>query len=187
MRSFRSGLPRKALFSSMLLVALAILRPTLAADTAPVAANRLAGVQAVEHALAMMVEGWKTRDANVLSSRDIYFSDDTSKDEYVLYDVMPPFVDAGYKNLFEKNVKYFAATEGPTEVYWTDKHIDSDGEFAFFRGIMHAKAKYKDGRSLDFVLRHTLVLKKFGDKFLIVHEHASVPDAVVGIETPTKK
>jgi ketosteroid isomerase-like protein len=151
------------------------------------AASKEPGERAVQTALQMIIDGYRTRDVNVLASPQVYFSDDNSDSHFIMYDVMPPLQDVGYQGIVTKDTQFLAATVGPIVVSWTDKHIDADGEFAFFYGIMHATATYKDGRHLDFNLRHTLIFKKIHGKYLIIHEHGSVPDASVGIEAPKHK
>ncbi|HEY3657344.1 MAG TPA: nuclear transport factor 2 family protein [Steroidobacteraceae bacterium] len=149
--------------------------------------DRAAAERAVDNALKSLSEGYRTLNPRLLTSPAVYYSDDSSPSRYVLFDVMPPFVDVGFNTLLEKNTKYVDIIDGPIVVSWTDTYVDGDSGFAYFRGIMHAKASYKDGRKLDIALRHTLVFKKIDGKFLIVHEHASVPDAAIGIETPSKQ
>jgi len=158
-----------------------------AAHAAAKTKDQVAAERAVEVVLHSVIEGFRTRDAKLLSSSDIYFSDDSSEYHYVLFDVIPPFVDVGYKTLVDKNTRFIAAVEGPVTVSWTDKYIDGDGGFAYFRGVMHVHGVYKDGRKLEFALRHTLIFKKINGKYLIVHEHASVPDVAIGMESPQSK
>src|SRR5262249_34845507 len=141
----------------------------------------------VEAILTRVQEGLRTRDPQLLSSPESYFYDDASPDRYVLFDVMPPSVDVGTRTLLEKNTRMLAARDGPTVVYWTDKFIGADctgaeGSYAYFRGILHSKIHYRDGRSFDATIRHTYVLKKIHGKYLIVHEHGSVPYSPMSIE-----
>lgn len=144
----------------------------------------------VDAILKTYTEGHRLKDAHLLTSPTMYFFDDSSPDHLVIFDVLPPFVDIGAKTLLEKNQKYVDVTTGPTIVWWTDKFVgadcsDADGSYAFFRGVMNIKdLHFKDGRTMNFSLRHTLVLKKFHGKFLIVHEHASVPDTAASLDAP---
>lgn len=154
------------------------------------AAHRDAVAQ-VEAILSRVQEGLRTRDPQLLSSRDSYFYDDASPDHYVLFDVMPPDFDVGAQTLLEKNTRMLSLRSGPTVVYWTDKFVGADcsgaeGSYAYFRGILHSKIRYQDGRSFDATIRHTYVLKKVGGRYLIVHEHGSVPNVVMDIDPSTK-
>lgn len=146
--------------------------------------EKIAAEAAVNKSLQVMAEAYRLQDAKMLTSPNIYFSDDASPSHYVLFDVMPPFADVGFKTLLLKNIGFMDATGGPVIINWTDKYIDSSGDLAFFRGIMHVQLKYKDGRDLQFALRHTIVFKKIDGRYLVIHEHASVPDASVGVTTP---
>jgi ketosteroid isomerase-like protein len=46
---------------------------------------------------------------------------------------------------------------------------------AFATYIVHLTGKRKDGNAMDVTMRITDVLRKADEKWLIVHEHVSVP------------
>jgi ketosteroid isomerase-like protein len=157
-----------------------------AADLPHSTAGQIAARKAVESALAKFTEAYQKLDAQMASGKDIYQSDDKSPDVYVLYDVMPPFADVGYQNVLEKSIKFMALV-GPTRFFWTDTHIDGDENFAFFRGIFHIVTTTKDGQPLEYNGRHTIVFKKIRGKYLVVHEHASIPDMSLALDKLEKR
>jgi ketosteroid isomerase-like protein len=49
------------------------------------------------------------------------------------------------------------------------------GDLAFSHSIQHATGTFTDGKPMDLTVRVTDVYQKIGGKWLIVHEHVSVP------------
>ena len=88
---------------------------------------------------------------------------------------MPPIVDAGFERLLEKTKAFFEATEGPVEIQITNSHISAGTDMAYLRALMNAKARFKDGRTLSTTTRYTLIFEKIDGKWLVVHEHNSLP------------
>jgi ketosteroid isomerase-like protein len=57
----------------------------------------------------------------------------------------------------------------------SDMNVTRDGKMAFATYIVHLTGKRKDGNAMDVTMRITDVLRKADEKWLIVHEHVSVP------------
>jgi ketosteroid isomerase-like protein len=54
-------------------------------------------------------------------------------------------------------------------------NVTRDGNMAFATYIAHMTGNGKDGNPIDVTMRITDVLRKSSGKWLIVHEHVSVP------------
>ncbi len=96
-------------------------------------------------------------------------------DPVLAFDVVPPrqyaTLDA-YKKDFED---LFKLIDGPFNAEINDLHITASGDLAYSHSIDHLMAKTTDGKPLDITVRVTDVYRKTGGKWLIVHEHVSVP------------
>lgn len=98
-----------------------------------------------------------------------------SPTDLFVFDVVPPREfpswDA-YKKDFEG---LFAAFPGPVENKLTDMSITTSGSMAYAHNIQTVQFTAKDGSRLTLVVRVSDVLRKVNGKWLIVHEHVSVP------------
>ncbi len=97
-------------------------------------------------------------------------------DDLFVFDVIPPrqYVGAAaYRKDFED---FFAtAAAGPITNEVSDLDITTDGKLAFAHYTSHMVTSDKSGKKFEMVLRTTDCLKKIKGKWLIVHEHNSVP------------
>lgn len=97
-------------------------------------------------------------------------------DPVLAFDVVPPRQYAtadAYKKDYEE---LFKAFDGPFNAEINDLSITTNGsDMAYGHSIDHLAGKTPDGKQLDFTVRVTDVYRKIGGKWLIVHEHVSVP------------
>jgi len=113
------------------------------------------------------VKAFRTRDANLMMS--LYAR------EMVAFDVVPPLQDAGtetYKKVWEETFKHF---RDPIDIQVSDLNIITGDNVAFSYKLLHLHATMADGHNVDFWERMTLCFCKIHGKWLIMHEHVSVP------------
>ena len=115
-----------------------------------------------------IAKGLSTRNANLAASA-------YSRDDFVLYDFIPPIRDQGWQRLRAKYAAFMDQTDGAVGIVWTDQRLDVDRRLAYFRGIAHLRARYKDGRQVSGPYRYTAIVQKVRGNWAIVHEHSSVP------------
>ncbi len=132
-----------------------------------------------ERAIRTIYDGYSaavtSKDINTIMS--FYVPDES----LVVFDAFPPrqYVGAvAYRRDYEE---FFAAFPGPVKSAITDVRITTAGTLAFAHGIDRWVVAGKDGQPLELVFRFTDVFRKINGKWLIVHEHLSVPvDPVTG-------
>lgn len=96
--------------------------------------------------------------------------------DLVFFDIAPLKYSGGwkeYRDNFKKNV-----APGFSSLKLTpnnDVKIKRSGTMALTTLTFHLAAKQKDGGTLDFDARHTIVWEKRGGQWLIIHEHVSKP------------
>jgi uncharacterized protein (TIGR02246 family) len=56
-----------------------------------------------------------------------------------------------------------------------DLHVDADGALGYCAFVYHVAGKLNDGTEVSMAVRATLVCKRFDDRWLVVHDHESVP------------
>jgi uncharacterized protein (TIGR02246 family) len=117
----------------------------------------------------------KARDVNAIMA--FYAPGNT----LVAFDAFPPRKYVGSASYRKSYEGFFAAFPGPVTSQVVDLRIDISGAMANTFGIDRWVATGSDGKPMTVFFRFTDVLRKIDGKWLIVHEHLSVPvDPVTG-------
>ncbi len=128
---------------------------------------------AIRAALAYITKAYVAKDAKAAMA--------PYSASVVTFDIMPPLQAVGFERNLETTQTVLDATVGPFTVDYSDINITVDHNHAYGRYIVHVAGKLKDGRQIDMLERTTDVWQKIKGKWLIVHEHNSVPiDMVTG-------
>ena len=158
-----------ALFS--LAFTLLVSSPGLVAqDAGP--ANDVQAIRALEQ---RYIAGLNAKDVKAIMS---CFVPDQS---LVVFDFVPPREYRGAAAVTKDMQQGFAAFPGPIQVRMTDLSITADSKLGFGHRVDHVAFTDKDGKTVNMILRITHGYRKIDGKWLIVHEHVSVPvDAASG-------
>jgi len=106
----------------------------------------------------------------------------TSDSDLVAFDAFPPRQYVGAASYRKAYESFFAAYPGPVTSEISDLRITTNGILAFTSGIDRWVATGSDGKTTEVVFRFTNGLRKIKGRWLIVHEHLSVPvDPATGI------
>jgi len=101
--------------------------------------------------------------------------------ELVVFDVIPPRQYNGFDAYKKDWGEDFTAYPGPGwQFELSDLSITTDGKLGYGHSIQHFVGTTKEGTKVDLTLRVTDCYRKIGGKWLIAHEHVSVP---VDLET----
>ncbi len=117
------------------------------------------------------------RWAKAFEARDIdlIMSNYASGDAVVAYDIAPPLQYKG-KEAYRKDYQEFLAQyDGPIHVEYRDMRVLSSGDVGFVHALERFTGKLKGGQPSDMWLRYTGGLRKIDGRWLIVHDHVSVP------------
>lgn len=129
-------------------------------------------ITAAEHGL---LDAIKSKDVDKIMS---YYAPD---ENLFVYDVVPPRQYVGAKAYRKDWEDLFAAYPGPVETGINDLNVSADRTLGYARLTSYFAATDKDGKKTEMNVRTTDVFRKIGGKWLIVHEHNSVPvDLVTG-------
>ncbi|MGC2202351.1 MAG: SgcJ/EcaC family oxidoreductase [Stellaceae bacterium] len=138
---------------------------------APARADASADIKALEH---RFVAAFKAK--NVDGIMKAYAPDQT----LVVFDVVPPRQYVGAAAYRKDWQTFLDSFDGPITVELTDLDVAADRNLAYSHSIQHVAGTDKHGKKLDLTVRVTDVYKKERGRWLIIHEHVSVP---VDLET----
>lgn len=96
-------------------------------------------------------------------------------DSVVGYDIVAPLQYVG-KDAYRKDYEAFLAQYvGPIDIEYRDLRIVASGDVAFIHALERMSGTLKNGQKSDIWVRATSGLRKIKGKWLIVHDHISVP------------
>jgi len=122
----------------------------------------------IETLFQQYLKAFNAKDTNAImaqySTTDLFVFDVVPPREYPSWDA--------YKKDFEA---LFAVFPGPVTNKLSDLSITTAGTMAYAHNIQTVAFTGKDGSKFNIVVRVSDVLRKVKGKWLIVHEHVSVP------------
>jgi uncharacterized protein (TIGR02246 family) len=132
--------------------------------------NHLAGTNENETQIRQLIENW----AAAVRNRDLEAILDRHADDIVMYDVPKPFQSVGIA-AYRKTWDTFFAYTKPGVFDIRELHIVADTNVAFCFASMKCADKSNSADYVDLDFRLTVGLKKVNDRWIIVHEHHSIP------------
>lgn len=125
-----------------------------------------AQIRAVEDQFAA---AFKAKDIDAIMK--VYVPDES----LFVFDVVPPRQYVGATAYRNDWAEFFKTLDGTPNFEITELAITVDGNLAFSHSIQHVAGKKPTGEPLDLTVRVTDAYRKIDGKWLIVHEHVSVP------------
>jgi len=95
--------------------------------------------------------------------------------QMVSFDIIPPLQYVGSDVYREVWKETFSLFRDPINVEISNLSITSGTDVAFSHSFFRVCATMMNGRKVDYWERLTCCFQKFGDNWLIVHEHVSLP------------
>ena len=136
-------------------------------------ANDQADIRALEE---RFITAFKAKDVDAIMK--VYIPGQT----LVVFDVVPPRQYVGAAAYRKDWQTFLGSLDGPITVELTDLDVGADRNLAYSHSIQRVTGTDKQGKKLDLTLRVTDVYQKIRGRWLIVHEHVSVP---VDLDTGT--
>jgi len=93
----------------------------------------------------------------------------------VSFDIIPPLQYTGsdaYRKVWQET---FALFQDPLEIEISDLHLTTGKDVAFSYCFLRLNATMVDGYKIDYWERLTCCFQKVNNKWLIIHEHVSLP------------
>jgi uncharacterized protein (TIGR02246 family) len=132
----------------------------------PARADDRADIRALEE---RFVAAFKAKDPDAIMK--VYAPGQT----LLVFDVVPPRQYVGAAAYRKDWQTFFDSFNGPITVELTDLDIAADRNLAYSHSIQHVAGTDKQGKKIDLTVRVTDVYKKAQGRWLIIHEHVSVP------------
>lgn len=131
------------------------------------ASNSRQQVDAIKTQYANWKHAFEARDLNGIMA--IYAPD------VIAYDLVPPLQFNGADAYRKDYVDFLAQFKGPIRVTDPWIHIEQSGSVAFAFGLERLRGTLTDGTAVDMWIRFTDGWKRENGRWLITHEHVSVP------------
>lgn len=122
-----------------------------------------------EAAIRRIVDAW----CNALHAQDAEALLAHHAPEVLTYDLAPPLLTRGPDVAGTR--AWFATWQGPIDSEVHDLSIAVEGELAFSTSLNRMRGTKTDGTQVDLWVRATVVYRKQGGRWTVVHEHVSVP------------
>ena len=91
------------------------------------------------------------------------------------FDVVNPLQYVGSDSSRKRAEEWFSSFQGPIGYEIRDLSITVGKTLAFSHGLSHVSATRTDGGQLDMWWRTTVCFRKLDGKWMVTHEHNSVP------------
>ncbi|GAA3349977.1 nuclear transport factor 2 family protein [Amorphoplanes nipponensis] len=95
--------------------------------------------------------------------------------EVVTYNVLPPLHAHGNEAVEQATRKWFDSYASDIGYEVRDLRVTADGEVGFCSFLYHVAGTLKAGGEVDMWVRATLGCRRVDGRWLIVHDHESVP------------
>jgi predicted dithiol-disulfide oxidoreductase (DUF899 family)/ketosteroid isomerase-like protein len=102
--------------------------------------------------------------------------------DVVSFDLAPPLQYVGREALRKSLAEWFSTFQGLIGLDVHDLSITVGGDVAFCRSLNRISGRRTNGEETDVWVRATIGCRRVGDRWLIGHEHASVPLYMDGSE-----
>ena len=113
--------------------------------------------------------------ANAVRAKDVKGAVSSIDPDVVTFDVVNPLQHIGSDASGKRAEEWFSSFEGPIGFEIRDLSITAGDQVAFSHGLSHVSATRADGSQLDMWWRTTACFRKIDGKWMVTHEHNSVP------------
>jgi uncharacterized protein (TIGR02246 family) len=108
-------------------------------------------------------------------AKDVNASMSAMVPDILSFDVVNPLQYIGSDALRNRTEEWFASFQGPIGYEMRDLSITANDKLAFCHSLNHVSATKTDGVEIDMWWRATVCCRNIGGKWMITHEHNSVP------------
>jgi uncharacterized protein (TIGR02246 family) len=113
--------------------------------------------------------------AKAIRAKDIGGSVSGYAPDVLLFDVVNPLRSVGSDAARKRLAEWFSTFQGPIGYELRDLIITTGENVAFSHSLNRVSAMTTDGEKLDMWWRATVCYRKLDGRWMVTHEHASVP------------
>jgi uncharacterized protein (TIGR02246 family) len=136
-------------------------------ETMTIEENKTKKEAAIRDLIDCFVKALRAKDINGVMS--------VFAPEVVSFDLGPPLQHGGGETFVKRWQELFESYQNPIDYEVRDLNITAGDDVAFSYSLNRVSGTMKNGRKSDRWLRWTACYRKTNGKWLIVHEHVSVP------------
>jgi uncharacterized protein (TIGR02246 family) len=118
-----------------------------------------------------LIDAW----AQAIRARDVNGVMSHYAADIVTFDLAPPLQYVGAEALRKNLQEWFATFRGPVGYEMRDLSITASDDVAFCHSRNRISGTRTNGEETDVWVRATVCYRKIDGKWLVTHEHASVP------------
>jgi uncharacterized protein (TIGR02246 family) len=124
-----------------------------------------------ESQIRALVENW----AEAVRAKDINGVMSRYAPDLVSFDIVPPLQNVG-ADVVRKNLEeWFLSFQGPIGYEVRELSISAADDLAFCHSLNRISGSRKNGEQTDVWVRVTVCFRKDNGKWMVAHEHISVP------------
>ena len=124
-----------------------------------------------ETQIRALIDGW----AKAVRAKDVNGAIASLAPDILSFDVVNPLQRVGSDASGQRAKEWFSSFEGPIGYEIRNLSITASNDVAFSHGLSHVSATRVDGGQLDMWWRTTVCFRKVDGKWMVTHEHNSVP------------
>src|SRR3984893_4640417 len=113
--------------------------------------------------------------AKAVRARDVNGAMTHYAPDILSFDVVNPLQHVGSDSSRQRAEEWFSSFQGPIVYEIRDLSITAGETLAFSHSLSHVSATRTDGGQLDMWWRTTVCFHKIDGKWMVTHEHHSVP------------
>jgi uncharacterized protein (TIGR02246 family) len=128
-------------------------------------------VSADEVAVRDLIEAW----ADAVRRKDTTGILRSHAPDFVMFDVPPPFKTVGLDAYRKTWDVFFSWSSDPVRFEIQEMDVTAGADVAFAFASMRCEGQESDGKSEALDFRLTICLRKIDERWMVAHEHHSVP------------
>lgn len=113
--------------------------------------------------------------AKAVRAKDVNGAISSVAPDILSFDVVNPLQRIGSNASRKRAEDWFSSFQGPIGYEIRNLSVTAGDDVAFSHGLSHVSATSKDGGQLDMWWRTTICFRKIDGKWMVTHEHNSVP------------
>ena len=124
-----------------------------------------------EAAIRELVENW----ASAVRRKDVDAILRNHSADILMFDVPPPLASKGIDAYRKTWDIFFSWAHDPVVYTINEMEITAGDDVAFATALMRCAGRETTGQDIELDFRLTIGLRKIADRWVIVHEHHSIP------------
>ncbi len=121
------------------------------------------------------IQGLINDRIKAVRAKDIHGAMSNIAPDILSFDVVNPLQYTGSEAFRKRANEWFSSFQGPLGYELRDVSITTGEDVAFSHSLNHVSATKADGAELDMWWRATVCYRKIDGKWMVTHEHNSVP------------